>query len=155
MTTKQVHIYGPSFSNFVQTVMLACEENDINYTTGFEIDGKDIVFKSEQHFSLHPFGKLPVLLEGDFACICDNESYFNPFRGQDFHQTLSVDGTGGTRYAYDNFAHVCSLRFFLLATCLEMVRICESYFSIERTTMVFSTDFHPLCSAVRTELLHG
>jgi glutathione S-transferase len=67
MTTKQVHIYGPSFSNFVRTVMLACEENDINYTTGFEVDGEEIVFKSEQHFSLHPFGKLPVLLEGDFA----------------------------------------------------------------------------------------
>jgi glutathione S-transferase len=63
MTTRQVHIYGPSFSNFVRSVMLVCEENQINYTVGFEIDGKEVAFKSEQHFELHPFGKIPVLIE--------------------------------------------------------------------------------------------
>ena len=95
------------------------------------------------------------MLEGDLSCVCDDESYINPFRCQDLHQTFSVDGTGGTRYAYDNFAHDSSLRFFLLATCLEMMRTCGGYFSIEQTTLDFSIYFHPLCSAVRTELLHG
>jgi glutathione S-transferase len=67
MTTRHVHIYGASFSNFVRSVMLVCENNSINYTTGFELAGKEAPFKGEQHFLLHPFGKFPVLLEGDLA----------------------------------------------------------------------------------------
>ncbi len=67
MTTRQVHIYGASFSNFVRSVMLVCESNNINYTAGFEVAGKEVPFKGEQHFLLHPFGKFPVLVEGDIA----------------------------------------------------------------------------------------
>ena len=75
MSNKPVHIYGPSFSNFVRSVMLICEEKKIDYTLGFEINGKEIAFKSEQHFNLHPFGKLPILLDGELvlpetASIC-------------------------------------------------------------------------------------
>lgn len=63
MTTEAIHIYGPSFSNFVRTVMLVCEEKNIPYTVGFEVAGKDIPFKGEQHLQWHPFGKIPVLIE--------------------------------------------------------------------------------------------
>ncbi len=63
MTTEATHIYGPSFSNFVRTVMLICEEKNIPYTVGFEVAGKDIPFKGEQHLKWHPFGKIPVLIE--------------------------------------------------------------------------------------------
>lgn len=65
MKTNSVHIYGPSFSNFVRTVMLVCEEKQISYTTGFEVNGSEIKYKSEQHFNLHPFGKFPVLLSDE------------------------------------------------------------------------------------------
>jgi glutathione S-transferase len=67
MMEKKVHIYGASFSNFVRTVMLMCEEKHITYSTGFEINGIMVPFKSEQHYALHPFGKFPVLLEGDLV----------------------------------------------------------------------------------------
>jgi len=63
MTTEAIHIYGPSFSNFVRTVMLVCEEKNISHSVGFEVAGKDIPFKGEQHLNWHPFGKIPVLIE--------------------------------------------------------------------------------------------
>lgn len=62
MTTEAIHIYGPSFSNFVRTVMLICEEKNISYSAGFEVAGKNIPFKGEQHLKWHPFGKIPVLI---------------------------------------------------------------------------------------------
>jgi len=63
MTTEAIHIYGPTFSNFVRTVMLVCEELNITYSAGFEVNGENIAFKGEQHLKWHPFGKIPVLLE--------------------------------------------------------------------------------------------
>ena len=63
MTTEAIHIYGPSFSTFVRTVMLVCEEKKISHSVGFEVAGTTIPSKSEQHLKWHPFGKLPVLLE--------------------------------------------------------------------------------------------
>jgi len=63
MTTETIHIYGPSFSNFVRTVMLVCEEKNIPHSVGFEVAGKNIPFKGEQHLNWHPFGKIPVLIE--------------------------------------------------------------------------------------------
>jgi len=76
MTNKTtVQIYGPSFSNFVRSAMLICEENGVSYNVGFEIDGRPVEFKSEAHLALHPYGKLPVLIHDDFilpetAAIC-------------------------------------------------------------------------------------
>ena len=63
MTAETINIYGPSFSNFVRTVMLVCEEKKLAYSVGFEVAGKEVAFKSEQHLGLHPFGKIPVLLD--------------------------------------------------------------------------------------------
>ncbi|WP_057829968.1 glutathione S-transferase family protein [Colwellia sp. TT2012] len=63
--TAAIHIYGPSFSNFVRTVMLVCEEKQLAYTVGIEVDGKEITFQGEQHHIWHPFGKIPVLLAGN------------------------------------------------------------------------------------------
>ncbi|MCP4986192.1 MAG: glutathione S-transferase family protein [Colwellia sp.] len=63
MTTEAMHIYGPSFSNFVRSVMLVCEEKNTPYSVGFEVAGKAVEFKGEQHLKWHPFGKIPVLIE--------------------------------------------------------------------------------------------
>lgn len=75
MTNPTVHLFGPSFSNFVRTIMLICEEKHIPYTVGFTVDGEKVAYKSEQHYKLHPFGKFPVLIQDDFylpetASIC-------------------------------------------------------------------------------------
>jgi len=63
MKENTIHIYGPTFSNFVRSVMIACEEKEISYTVGFEVEGQEITFKGEQHLHLHPFAKIPVLIE--------------------------------------------------------------------------------------------
>ncbi len=73
--SKTVQIYGPGFSNFVRSVALICEQHGVAYTLGFELDGNPIEFKSEQHFDLHPYGKMPVLKHGELilpetASIC-------------------------------------------------------------------------------------
>ena len=65
MNTAQIQIYGPSFSTFVRSVMLLCEELNISYVNGFEINGKTVDFKSEQYATYHPFNKLPLLVDGD------------------------------------------------------------------------------------------
>jgi len=62
-----VHIYGEKMSNFVRTVMIVCEYKSIPYTYGFNIKDEAVAFKSEQHLELHPFGKIPVLLDQGFA----------------------------------------------------------------------------------------
>ncbi|WP_206484097.1 glutathione S-transferase family protein [Thalassotalea sp. G2M2-11] len=56
-----VQIYGPSFSSFVRSVMLICEQHQIGYTTGFAIDGDEFTLGSAQHLALHPYAKMPVL----------------------------------------------------------------------------------------------
>ncbi|PAJ74611.1 hypothetical protein CJF42_09205 [Pseudoalteromonas sp. NBT06-2] len=61
-----VHIYGEKMSNFVRTVMIVCEYKSIPFTYGFSIKDKAVAFKSEQHMELHPYGKIPVLLDQDF-----------------------------------------------------------------------------------------
>ena len=63
MTEIINHIYGPSFSTFVRSVMILCEEKQLAYTVGFEVNGQEVASKSEQHLKWHPFGKIPVLLE--------------------------------------------------------------------------------------------
>ncbi len=60
-----LHIVGPTFSNFVRSVMLCCEEKGIAYSAGMEIGGQPLAFKGEEHFKLNPYGKVPVLLHGD------------------------------------------------------------------------------------------
>jgi glutathione S-transferase len=96
MTIKPVHIYGSTLSNFVRTVMLVCEEKQIAYTVGFEVDGSEVAFKSEQHLNWHPFGKFPVLLENklhgelalaETASICrylDTDKQLQPSNSQDY-----------------------------------------------------------------------
>lgn len=64
-----VHIVGPQFSTFVRSVQLCCEEKGIPYTLGAETDGRPLVMHSSEHFALHPFGKVPILLHGERRLI--------------------------------------------------------------------------------------
>ncbi|WP_027852452.1 glutathione S-transferase family protein [Marinobacterium litorale] len=72
---EQPHIFGPTFSTFVRSVMLCCEEKGIDYSVGLTLNGEEVPFKSEGHFGLHPYGKVPVLVLGEHrlfesASIC-------------------------------------------------------------------------------------
>lgn len=62
--TDTVHIVGPQFSTFVRSVQLCCEEKGISYTLGSEAEGRPVILQSSEHLSLHPFGKVPILLHG-------------------------------------------------------------------------------------------
>ncbi len=57
--------YWPQYSSFVRSVALCCEEKGISYSLGFDLPDKKLEFKGSDHYSLHPFGKLPILLHGD------------------------------------------------------------------------------------------
>lgn len=70
-----VHILGPSFSNFVRSVMLTCEEKDISYSVGVEHEGRHYEIRSPELRALNPFDKVPVLFHGErvlyeSAAIC-------------------------------------------------------------------------------------
>ena len=58
---EAVHIYGPTFSTFVRSVMLCCEEKGVPYTVGIEVDGLD----AQSVRAEHPFARIPLLLHGE------------------------------------------------------------------------------------------
>ncbi|XKE45253.1 glutathione S-transferase family protein [Halomonas organivorans] len=67
--SASVHIVGPQFSTFVRSVQLCCEEKGIPYTLGAEVDGRPVALHSPEHYALHPFGKVPILLHGERRLI--------------------------------------------------------------------------------------
>ena len=67
--SSNVHIIGKQFSTFVRSVQLCCEEKGIPYTIGTEFNGKPIDLSSPEYSTLHPFGKIPVLVHGDRQLI--------------------------------------------------------------------------------------
>ena len=62
MTKQSVHIVEMQFSTFVRSVQLCYEEKGIPYTIGADVNGQPIKPGSPERFTLHPFGKIPVLV---------------------------------------------------------------------------------------------
>lgn len=56
-----IEILGFAGSTYVQTVVAACRE------VGVAFELKPLAFKEPSHFALHPFGKMPVMRDGDFV----------------------------------------------------------------------------------------
>ncbi|HEY6611922.1 MAG TPA: glutathione S-transferase family protein [Pseudomonas sp.] len=57
-----LHIYGPAFSTLVRSVRLYCLEKGLTVGSGMSVDGRPVPLHSAEHFALHPFGQVPVLL---------------------------------------------------------------------------------------------
>ncbi|ALM51107.1 glutathione S-transferase family protein [Halomonas huangheensis] len=57
-----VQIIGPSFSNFVRSVMLACYEKGIEFRQSMEYQGEQCAPGTLALEKLNPFGKMPVLV---------------------------------------------------------------------------------------------
>ncbi|MCE2573344.1 glutathione S-transferase family protein [Motilimonas eburnea] len=64
---SKVTIYGDQRSNFVRSVELVCLQKQVDYQIGGEFQGRLIKWKSPEHFQLHPFGKMPILFDGDLV----------------------------------------------------------------------------------------
>ncbi|MEY4588065.1 MAG: hypothetical protein RL497_141 [Pseudomonadota bacterium] len=61
-----IHIIGVSFSNFVRSVLLCCEEKNIPYTCGMDYQGQALSLHSDALNALNPLGKIPILIDDDF-----------------------------------------------------------------------------------------
>lgn len=112
--SAQVQILGPTFSTFVRTVMLCCEEKGISYEAKFEVDGTAITMKSDTHYTYHPFGRVPILLHDghqlfETATIC--RYLENVFAGPELqpeatHQQALIDQWAAALSIYVNEAIV-------------------------------------------------
>lgn len=69
---QAIQIYGPDFSYFVRVIRLVCEYKGIPYTLTKAPFGEDVAFFSDAHQALHPFRRIPVLVQGDFVLAESN-----------------------------------------------------------------------------------
>ena len=60
-------IHGFPESVYLRAVLMTCEEKGLGYRTGWDLD-----FEGPEHLALHPFGKVPILQQGDFRLFETN-----------------------------------------------------------------------------------
>jgi len=58
------YLFGPAFSTLVRSVRLHALERGLELPCGLAPGGQAIAWRSEAHLALHPFGQVPVLLDG-------------------------------------------------------------------------------------------
>ncbi len=58
----KLFVFGLQFSTFVRSIKLVLEEKTLTYDSGTVYKGQSIEMHSPQHYTLHPFGKFPVLI---------------------------------------------------------------------------------------------
>ncbi|MBQ4864736.1 glutathione S-transferase family protein [Pseudoalteromonas sp. MMG013] len=59
-------IIGPEFSTFVRSIELICKYKGVDYQLSLEYEGKALEISSDTLTKLHPFKKVPILIDGDF-----------------------------------------------------------------------------------------
>lgn len=64
---SELIIYGPQFSYFVRAISLLCHYKSLRYRLSMSPYGEAIKPFGEAHACLHPFKKLPVLIDGDLV----------------------------------------------------------------------------------------
>lgn len=60
-----IALYGPSFSSFLRSVQLMCHYKGLTTENTLAPFGERIAPFSDAHAKLHPFKKMPVLIDGD------------------------------------------------------------------------------------------
>ena len=61
-----LNIVGPDFSTFVRSIEMLCKFKSLPYTLQSRWQGEDVTLGSKALLKLHPYGKVPVLIDGDF-----------------------------------------------------------------------------------------
>lgn len=64
---EPLKLYGPSFSSFLRSMRLICQYKGLPHEVTLAPFGEVIRPFTDQHTALHPFKKLPVLIDGDFV----------------------------------------------------------------------------------------
>jgi glutathione S-transferase len=64
--SEKPQLYGPKYSTYTRTVRLALTEKEIDYDLN-EVDFLKGAAATPEHRSRHPFGKVPVLVDGEFS----------------------------------------------------------------------------------------
>ncbi|BCD99596.1 glutathione S-transferase family protein [Marinagarivorans cellulosilyticus] len=64
---ETLKLYGPSFSSFLRSMRLICQFKQLPHEVTLAPFGEAIRPFSDQHTNLHPFKKLPVLIDGEFV----------------------------------------------------------------------------------------
>lgn len=60
--TYSVGVIGVQFSSFTRAVQFCCEEINIKYTLGTQLNGEECGLRTPRLKSINPFGKVPVLI---------------------------------------------------------------------------------------------
>ena len=117
--SHQVHIVGVQFSAFTRAVQFCCEEIGLEYSLGPIVNGHEYALRGPALRSINPFGKVPVLLDGNYTLyetqtICrylDNVYNQSRLQPQEARQRALVDQWCAAITAYVDKAIV---RNFLL-----------------------------------------
>lgn len=62
-----ITLYGPSFSSFLRTARLMSHHKGLSTTNTLAPFGEKAAVFSDDHAKLHPFKKMPVLIDGDLV----------------------------------------------------------------------------------------
>lgn len=65
-TMNTITLIGPDFSTFVKSIELVCNYKGISYQLSLEHEGKPLAIKDDSLLQLHPYKKVPILIDGDF-----------------------------------------------------------------------------------------
>ncbi|MHC5305876.1 glutathione S-transferase family protein [Bartonella sp. LJL80] len=62
---QSLFIVGTDYSTFTRSVRIYCELMGVSYETGMTVHGETLALRSAALKDYHPFGKIPVLLQGE------------------------------------------------------------------------------------------
>lgn len=101
-----VQIIGPSFSNFVRSVMLACHEKGVEFRQGMEYQGEQCAPGTPTLEKLNPFGKVPVLVH-DGLVLFETEAILR-YLDREFEGPELLSGDREQRALIDQWSSACA-----------------------------------------------
>jgi len=64
---NSLNIIGPDYSTFVRSIEIICKLKSLPYSLQSQWQGEDVTLSSQGLLKLHPYGKVPVLIDGDLT----------------------------------------------------------------------------------------